>query len=115
MIPAESKGKFVRINGFVEKPTLDNMPSTITSLGRFLLTPDILDFIVLAKPAKNGEVYLPTAIDLMAKQTNVYAYHFEGTRYDLGSKIGFLKANIEFALRDTILYKQLISYLKGNK
>lgn len=113
MIPAESKGKYIRINGFIEKPSLDNLPSTITSLGRFLLTPDIFEYIVQAKPSKNGEVYLPTAIDLMAKETNVYAYCFDGVRYDLGSKLGFLKANIEFALRDPVLSKQLISYIKG--
>ena len=111
---SEQKGKYVLINGFQEKPTLENMLSTVTSLGRFLLTPDIYDYIGMVKPAKNGEIYLPSAIDLMAKETNVYAYLFDGVRYDMGSKFGFLKANIEFALRDPVLREQLITFIKGN-
>lgn len=111
---SEQKGNYVLINGFQEKPTVENMLSTVTSLGRFLLTPDIYDYIGKVKPAKNGEIYLPSAIDLMAKESNVYAYLFDGVRYDMGSKLGFLKANIEFALRDPVLREQLITFIKGN-
>ena len=110
----EQKGKYVLIKGFQEKPSIENICSNVTSLGRFLLTPDIFDYIVRTKPVVNGEVYLPSAIDLMAKETNVYAYIFDGIRYDMGSKFGFLKANIEFALRDPVLKDQLIAFIKGN-
>lgn len=109
----EQKGKYVLIKGFQEKPSIDNLLSNITSLGRFVLTPEIYDYISKTKPVKNGEVYLPTAIDLLAKDTNVYAYVFDGCRYDMGSKFGFLKANIEFALRDPVLREQLVNFIKG--
>lgn len=109
----EQKGKYVLIKGFQEKPSIDNLLSNITSLGRFVLTPEIYDYISKTKPVKNGEVYLPTAIDMLAKDTNVYAYVFDGCRYDMGSKFGFLKANIEFALRDPILREQLVNFIKG--
>lgn len=109
----EQKGKYVLIKGFQEKPSIDNLLSNITSLGRFVLTPEIYDYISKTKPVKNGEVYLPSAIDMLAKDTNVYAYVFDGCRYDMGSKFGFLKANIEFALRDPVLREQLVNFIKG--
>ena len=109
----EQKGRYVLIKGFQEKPSIDNLLSNITSLGRFVLTPEIYDYISKTKPVKNGEVYLPTAIDMLAKDTNVYAYVFDGCRYDMGSKFGFLKANIEFALRDPVLREQLVNFIKG--
>ena len=110
----EQKGKFILIDGFQEKPSIEKLSSTITSLGRFLLTPEIFDYIDKTKPVKNGEIYLPSSIDLLAKDFPVYAYLFDGTRYDMGSKFGFLKANIEFALRDPALREQLIKFIKGN-
>lgn len=109
----EQKGKYVLIKGFQEKPSIDSLLSNITSLGRFVLTPEIYDYISKTKPVKNGEVYLPSAIDMLAKDTNVYAYVFDGCRYDMGSKFGFLKANIEFALRDPVLREQLVNFIKG--
>ncbi|MBR2480347.1 MAG: UTP--glucose-1-phosphate uridylyltransferase [Clostridia bacterium] len=110
----EQKGKYVLIDGFQEKPSIDKLSSTITSLGRFILTPEIFDYLGKTKPVKNGEIYLPSFIDLLAKDVPVYAYLFDGIRYDLGSKFGFLKANIEFALRDPALREQLIKFIKGN-
>ncbi len=109
----EQKGKYVLIDGFQEKPSLENIASNITSLGRFVLTPEIFDYIDRTKPANNGEIYLPSSIDLLAKESLVYAYIFEGDRYDMGSKFGFLKANIEFALKDPVLREQLVNYIKG--
>ncbi len=113
MSVVEQKGKYVLINGFQEKPSIENLASNITSLGRFVLTPDIFDYIEQTKPVKNGETYLPSSIDLLAKDVAVYAYIFDGERYDMGSKFGFLKANIEYALRDPLLRVQLINYIKG--
>lgn len=111
MVPSETKGRYTRIKGFIEKPTLDNMPSTLTSLGRFVLTPDILEYIAKTKPVQNGEIYLPSAIDLMSRELNVYSYTFEGIRYDMGSKFGFLQANIDYALRDSELKEKLKRYI----
>lgn len=110
----EKKGKYILIDGFQEKPSLSNLASNVTSLGRFLLTPEIFDYIERTKPVKNGEVYLPNSIDLLSKDAPVYAYLFDGVRYDMGSKFGFLKANVEFALRDPTLRDQLIKFIKGN-
>ncbi len=112
MVPGESKGKYVRIKGFVEKPDIDKLPSTITSVGRFVLTPDIYYYIDRVRPAANGERYLTDAIDMMAKDMNVYAYAFEGTRYDMGSTEGFLKANIDYALRDGEIGAKISEFLK---
>ena len=111
---SEQKGKYILINGFQEKPSLKELASNVTSLGRFLLTPEIFDCILRTKPVKNGEVYLPSAIDILSRESAVYAYLFDGTRYDMGSKFGFLKANIEFALRDNELREQLVKFIKGN-
>ena len=111
-VPCESKGRYVRIKGFVEKPDVENLPSTITSVGRFVLTPDIYYYIDRVKPAANGERYLTGAIDMMAKDMNVYAYAFEGERYDTGSTEGFLKANIDYALRDGEIGAKISEFLK---
>lgn len=111
---SEQKGKYILINGFQEKPSIKDLASNVTSLGRFLLTPEIFDCIQRTKPVKNGEVYLPSAIDILSRESAVYAYLFDGTRYDMGSKFGFLKANIEFALRDSELREQLVKFIKGN-
>ena len=99
IVPAESKGRYTRIKGFVEKPSSEKLPSNLTSLGRFVLTNDIFDYIAVT-PAVKGEVYLPSAIDLMARRQNVYAYEFEGKRFDIGGAEGFLEANLSFAMRD---------------
>lgn len=112
MVPAESKGRYVRIKGFVEKPDIKTLPSTITSVGRFVLTPDIYYYIGRVKPAANGERYLTDAIDAMAKDMNVYAYTFDGTRYDTGSTEGFLKANLDYALREKELGAKISEFLK---
>ena len=104
MVPAEAKGRYTRIKGFVEKPSSEKLPSNLTSLGRFVLTNDIFDYISIT-PAVKGEVYLPSAIDLMARRQNVYAYEFEGRRFDVGGVEGFLEANVAFALKSEKLKK----------
>jgi|AGTN01.1.fsa_nt_gi UDP-glucose pyrophosphorylase len=113
VVPGAVKGRYIRLKGFTEKPKIDALPSRYASLGRFILTPDIFDFISKTKPAPSGEVYLPTAIELQSAALNVYAYEFDGRRYDIGNKEGFLEANIEYALRDESLRKELTEYLKS--
>lgn len=111
IVPGNIKGNYTEILGFMEKPKETQLPSTLASLGRFILTPDIFDFIKRTPAAPNGEVYLPTAIELQAKSTGAYAYSFEGLRYDIGDKLGYIKANIEYALRKEELFKDLKQYL----
>lgn len=92
-----TEGRLTQVLGIVEKPPVDNMPSTLSSLGRYVLTPDIYDAIERA-PVFRGERYLTHAIDLLVP-AGVYAYDFEGVRYDIGDKFGFLQANVEMGLR----------------
>lgn len=89
----KTDGRLTEVFGIVEKPALDDMPSTLSSLGRYVLTPEIYDAIERV-PVFRGEKYLTHAIDILARQV-VYAYDFEGIRYDIGDKFGFLQANIE--------------------
>ena len=104
VVPNGTKGRYSSVKGFVEKPSPDNMPSDLTSLGRFVLTADIFDFIDKVKPV-GGEIRLPDAINLMAASSCVYAYEFEGNRYDMGSVEGYLQANIAYAKKDARLLK----------
>lgn len=112
VVPGTIKGRYIQLKGFKEKPPIDQLPSPYTSLGRFLLTPDIFEFIDKTPPVKSGEVYLPTAIELMSAVTNVYAYNFVGKRYDIGDKFGYLQANIEYALRTPALQNDMKEYLR---
>lgn len=112
IVPGKIKGNYTEIMGFMEKPKLEELPSTLTSLGRFILTPDIFEYIRRTPAATNGEVYLPTSIEMQAKDTGAYAYSFEGLRYDIGDKLGYIKANVEYALRKEELYDGLKQYLK---
>ncbi len=112
VVPGKVKGKYTELLGFKEKPKIEELPSRLTSLGRFVLTPDIFHYIDITPPAPNGEIYLSTAIELMAKETAVFAYTFDGKRYDIGDKLGYIKANIEYALRNEEINKGLKSYLK---
>jgi UTP--glucose-1-phosphate uridylyltransferase len=112
VVPGKTKGRYTELLGFKEKPKIEELPSQLTSLGRFILTPDIFKYIEKTPPAKNGEVYLPTAIEIMSENMSVYAYEFEGTRYDIGDKLGYVKANIEYGLRNDEISTGLKSYLK---
>ena len=113
VVPGKVKGRYTEILGFKEKPKLEELPSQLTSLGRFVLTPDIFEYIKETPAAPNGEVYLPTAIELMAKDMAVFAYSFEGRRYDIGDKLGYIIANIEYALRNGEINSGLKKYLKA--
>ncbi len=112
IVPGQVKGKYAELKAFKEKPPLDQLPSTMTSLGRFVLAPDIFDFIRETPMAPSGEYYLPTAIELQAQATGAYAYNFDGRRYDIGDKLGYVIANIEYALRKDGIKEGLKTYLK---
>lgn len=113
VVPGKVKGKYTELLGFKEKPKLEELPSQLTSLGRFILTPDIFKYIEKTPAAQNGEVYLPTAIELLSKDMSVYAYEFDGRRYDIGDKLGYVTANIEYGLRNEEISAGLKTYLKG--
>lgn len=104
-----TEGRLTEVLGIVEKPSPDDMPSTLSSLGRYVLTPDIYGAIARA-PVFRGEKYLTHAIDLLTDK-GVYAYDFEGVRYDIGDKFGFLQANVEMGLRR--YGARMTDYLRG--
>lgn len=109
-----TEGRLTEVLDLVEKPSPDNMPSTLSSLGRYVLTPAIYDAIARA-PEFRGEKYLTHAIAILAGTEGVDAYEFEGTRYDLGDKFGFLQANVEIGARrfGERFESYLESYLKS--
>ena len=100
-----------RVHGLVEKPSVDKAPSNLAVLGRYILTPDIFDILENTKPGVGNEVQLTDA--LAASKTDTYALAYEGVRYDTGDKLGYLKATVEYALRNEELGTAFKDYLKG--
>lgn len=106
--------KTVEMEDFIEKPAVEEAPSKLACLGRYLLTPKIFDYLEKTEPGKGGEIQLTDAIVAMMKDgEKVLAYNFEGKRYDIGNKFGLLKANIEFGLRNEETREELLEYLKS--
>lgn len=106
--------KTVEMEDFIEKPSIEEAPSKLACLGRYLLTPKIFDYLEKTEPGKGGEIQLTDAIVAMMKDgEKVLAYNFEGKRYDIGNKFGLLKANIEFGLRNEETREELLEYLKN--
>lgn len=112
VVKGEENGRYCEMKGVVEKPALEDLPSTLVSLGRYVLTPNVFDFIRKTQPTKNGEVYLTDTINMMAKEVGVFSYEFEGKRYDTGDKLGFLQANIEYGLKNSEIGEGLAKYIK---
>jgi len=101
------------VKSLVEKPNIENAPSDVAVLGRYIITPAIFDILASTKPGKNGEIQLTDALLELSKQEKMYAYIFEGRRYDVGDKLGFLEATVEYALRNPELKSDFLSYLKN--
>ena len=103
----------MRVFDMVEKPVLEEAPSRMAVLGRYIISPEIFAILSETKPGKGGEIQLTDALKVLAQREAVYAYDFEGKRYDLGDKLGFLQATVEFALRRADLGTDFQSYLKN--
>lgn len=106
-----SDARTMRVLDMVEKPAVEDAPSRMAVLGRYIITPAIFDILAHTLPGKGGEIQLTDALQVLADRQPVYAYDFEGTRYDLGDKLGFLKATVEFALRREDLGEAFRAYL----
>ena len=102
----------LQVKDMVEKPKLSEAPSRFAALGRYVITPDVFEILEETRPGKGGEIQLADALRVMAHQGNVYAYNFQGKRYDTGDKLGYLKAVVEFALRRDDLGPAFREYLK---
>lgn len=100
------------VKNLIEKPPIDKAPSDIAILGRYILSPDILDILATQKAGIGGEIQLTDAIKTLSETQAVYAYIFEGKRYDVGDKIGFLNATVEFALKREDLRDEFLRDLK---
>jgi len=100
-----------RVNNLVEKPSQENAPSDLAIIGRYILTPDIFDVLSVAKPGKGGEIQLTDAIGTLLQSRPVYGFLFEGKRYDAGDKLGYLKATIDFAVKNPDLSEEFKSYI----
>jgi UTP--glucose-1-phosphate uridylyltransferase len=96
----------------VEKPAMEDAPSQLAVLGRYVLTPEIFDILETQEPGSGNEIQLTDAIKRLMEKQAVYAYDFEGTRYDVGDKFGFIKATIDFALEREDLNVQVGEYIK---
>ncbi len=101
-----------KVRNLVEKPDKDNAPSDIAILGRYIITPRIFEFLEKAQPGKGGEIQLTDALKSLAGIEAMYAYDFIGKRYDVGNKMGFLQATVEFALRREDLSDRFVNYLR---
>ena len=105
--------KTVVVEDFIEKPTIEEAPSNLAALGRYVLEPEIFSYLKNTKPGKGGEIQLTDAILAMKNDGGkLYAYNFEGLRYDTGDKFGMFVANVEFGLRHEELKDRVREYLK---
>ena len=101
----------MRVSGIVEKPAPENAPSTQAVVGRYILTPRIFEHIRALKPGAGGELQLTDAIASLLKSESVLAHRYDGVRYDCGSKLGYLKATVEFGLRHAEVGEGFSRYL----
>jgi UTP--glucose-1-phosphate uridylyltransferase len=109
----ELSKRIYEVTDLVEKPKKEDAPSDLAIIGRYVLTPEIFPILEKQEPGKGGEIQLTDAILKLSKQQTVYGCQFEGTRYDCGDKLGFLKATIDMALKREDLGKDLEEYLRA--
>ncbi len=109
--PIRQDGRMYEVRNFVEKPSIESAPSNLAILGRYILTPEIFDLLENQETGSGGEIQLTDAIQKLNSFQNVFAYDFEGTRYDVGEKFGFIKTTIEMALSRDELRDDLLKYL----
>lgn len=105
--------QFYNVRGLVEKPNREDAPSNLAILGRYILTPRIFNILAEQKPGAGDEIQLTDAIAELNKFEAVYAYDFEGKRYDVGEKMGFIQTTVEIALQREDLRKDLLNYLSN--
>lgn len=114
------KGNYIedrvyKVKDLVEKPKTEDAPSNIAILGRYIITPQIFDILENTKPGKGGEIQLTDALRSLSLGEAMYAYCFNGKRYDVGDKLGFLQATVEYALKRDDLKEKFMNYLLSLK
>lgn len=108
-----ANGRLVKLTDMVEKPKQEEAPSQLAVLGRYVLTPEIFELLETQETGAGGEIQLTDAIKRLMDRQAVYAYDFEGVRYDVGDKFGFIKATIDFALDRPDLKDQVQQYISA--
>lgn len=107
------ENRVYEVKDMVEKPSIDVAPSNVAVLGRYIITPQIFDFLEKQEIGAGGEIQLTDALNKLAKVEKMYAYDFIGRRYDVGNKMGFLQATVEFALKRPELRDEFKAYLES--
>ena len=101
-----------KVKNLIEKPAVEEAPSNVAILGRYIITPKIFEILENTKPGKGGEIQLTDALKTLVENEAMYAYNFNGRRYDVGDKLGFLQATVEMALKREGLRDDFIKYLE---
>lgn len=104
--------RIFKVNDMVEKPAVEEAPSRLAVLGRYVITPKIFAILEQTAPGRGGEIQLTDALKVLAKEQAMYAYDFVGRRYDVGDKQGYLEATVEYALRRPELREKFLHYLQ---
>ncbi|TSB48539.1 UTP--glucose-1-phosphate uridylyltransferase GalU [Alkalicoccobacillus porphyridii] len=110
--PLVSTGRLYEVNRFVEKPALGEAPSNLAIMGRYVLTPEIFYYLERQEIGAGGEVQLTDAIQMLNQEQRVFAYDFEGVRYDVGEKLGFVLTTLDFAMQREELKDELIKKMR---
>ncbi|OAO27409.1 UTP--glucose-1-phosphate uridylyltransferase [Mammaliicoccus lentus] len=111
--PQSQEGRRYEVEKFVEKPKQGTAPSNLAIMGRYVLSPEIFDYLENQTEGSGGEIQLTDAIERLNQDDRVYAYDFEGERYDVGEKIGFVKTTIEYALKDNEMKEEIKQYIQS--
>ncbi|AVQ37075.1 UTP--glucose-1-phosphate uridylyltransferase GalU [Staphylococcus kloosii] len=111
--PIDANGRLFSVNKFVEKPKPGTAPSNLAIMGRYILTPEIFNYLENQEIGAGGEIQLTDAIEHLNTDDCVYAYDFEGDRYDVGEKLGFVKTTIQFALNNDEMADDIKAFLKS--
>jgi UTP--glucose-1-phosphate uridylyltransferase len=114
-VEGQFDGRLYEIRNMVEKPRLEDAPSNLAIIGRYILTPTVFDSLSETKAGAGGELQLTDGMKLLLRKEKMYAYVYEGKRHDTGDKLGFLKATVEFALKRDDLGQPFREYLKSLK
>lgn len=109
---ATEDARIFKVNDMVEKPAVEEAPSRLAVLGRYVITPEIFAILEQTEPGRGGEIQLTDALKVLAKEQAMYAYDFVGRRYDVGDKHGYLEATVEYALRRPELREKFLCYLQ---
>ncbi len=113
--PKSKDNRLYEVTKFVEKPVPGTAPSNLAIMGRYVLTPDIFDYLENQETGAGGEIQLTDAIERLNQSEQVFAYDFEGERFDVGEKIGFVKTTIQYALKDEEMSEEIRQFIQTLK